>query len=451
MFHPNDTIAAPATPPGESALAVVRISGPQAWDVFRSLIEAVTPPPLPRLMTRGHLRDASGPLDEVLYCFYASPASYTGEDMVEIFCHGSPLLSGRILQALYDAGARPAAPGEFTQRAYLNGKMDLVQAESVAELIRARSDDARRAALRHLSGELSHTFQGLREELLQILGLVEANIDFSAEDIDLLQAEKLQPRLEAIAARLRTLDASYRTGRVMFDGLRVAVVGQPNAGKSSLLNAILGREEIIVDHRPGTTRDFIEKEWEFQGFRLIFTDTAGLRETADPVEKIGVRKTGEIIQQAHAVLYLADASLPPDPSDEKNFSGIQTVEKIFCYSKADRPVHPGIRKAAPDKNRPLVSIQQPETLNALLHRILAPWRQADRGQEVLASERQAVAAGAAAHAVETIIRALREPQPAEEIIALELRHALEALSAVTGRVTDDDVLREIFGKFCIGK
>ncbi|MFH0921709.1 MAG: tRNA uridine-5-carboxymethylaminomethyl(34) synthesis GTPase MnmE, partial [Fibrobacterota bacterium] len=308
----SDTIAAAATPPGEGGLAVIRISGRNATEIAARVFKPARPGAgfQHQRAVLGRLLDNAGDIDTALALFFSSPRSYTGEDTVELSLHGGPILVRRTLEALRKAGARPAEPGEFTRRAFLNGKMDLVQAESVASLIRAETESAQRAAQTQLEGGLSRSYRELRETLMTQLALVETNIDFAEEDVSVLDRAAMAVNLKNTDVRMEALLASYETGRLIVDGAHVAIVGPPNAGKSSLMNALCEKERVIVDAHPGTTRDLVEETMALGGMKVTLMDTAGLRKGRSRVESKGIERAQKAAAEADLALIVLDVSVP---------------------------------------------------------------------------------------------------------------------------------------------
>ena len=447
-----ETIAAVATPFGEGAIALLRVSGPGALAVVDRLADAAKlrpsafPPRRQRLVA---LQDLTGrPLDEVLLSVHRAPASYTGEDVVEITCHGGILLTRRVLEALLAAGARAAEPGEFTQRAFLNGRMDLTQAEGVMDLIRAQTDLALQAASEQLAGRLGKRITGLREELLSLVAHVEAYIDFPEEDIDPETGTVLLTRIDAIRASLDALLATAGQGRILREGVRTVIYGAPNVGKSSLLNALVGHERAIVSETPGTTRDTIEEFINVRGLPLRVIDTAGLRDTDDPLENAGIARTRQTLANADLALHVVDGSLPPPvPTPEP----AETMATILVCNKSDLGTHPAWTVDGVDAVR--VSCRTEEGIDALADTIYqrvtggqVTWNDAAaainvRHQACLQRARNALEAG----------RAALTKGISAEFAALDLRAALEAVGEVVGAVDTEEILGRIFSTFCIGK
>ena len=457
--YESSTIAAIATPPGSGGIGVVRVSGPVAAAVAHALLGRL---PQPRLATLGRFRDANGAsLDEGLALWFPGPNSYTGEDVLELQGHGSPAALQLLLSAALAAGARLAQPGEFTQRAYLNGRMDLAQAEAVADLIAAGSAAAARAAVRSLSGEFSDRVNALAMGLLQTRALCEASLDFPDER-DVPVAVELAGPLASLEQACRALLEATRHGVRHSQAPRVVLAGRPNAGKSSLLNALTHEDTAIVTPVPGTTRDVLQVEVELAGVGLTLLDTAGLRDTVDVVEQEGVRRARAAVVNADLVLYLVDSAdnealaaaaddIQAMNLDELPGQNAATERLLLVASKTDL-AGAGANDAAllPDALR--VSTATGEGLDALRTEIL---RRLGRGSgegvgAFSARERHVQAVCEALHYLEAA-RAADHAKAGGELVAEELRLAQDALGAITGRTVPDDVLAEVFGRFCIGK
>ena len=457
--YESSTIAAIATPPGSGGIGVVRVSGPVAAAVAHALLGRL---PQPRLATLGRFRDANGAsLDEGLALWFPGPNSYTGEDVLELQGHGSPAALPLVLSAALAAGARLAQPGEFTQRAYLNGRMDLAQAEAVADLIAAGSAAAARAAVRSLSGEFSDRVNALAMGLLQTRALCEASLDFPDER-DVPVAVELAGPLASLEQACRALLEATRHGVRHSQAPRVVLAGRPNAGKSSLLNALTHEDTAIVTPVPGTTRDVLQVEVELAGVGLTLLDTAGLRDTVDVVEQEGVRRARAAVVNADLVLYLVDSAdnealaaaaddIQAMNLDELPGQNAATERLLLVASKTDL-AGAGANDAAllPDALR--VSTATGEGLDALRTEIL---RRLGRGSgegvgAFSARERHVQAVCEALHYLEAA-RAADNAKAGGELVAEELRLAQDALGAITGRTVSDDVLAEVFGRFCIGK
>ncbi|NQV87129.1 MAG: tRNA uridine-5-carboxymethylaminomethyl(34) synthesis GTPase MnmE [Woeseiaceae bacterium] len=443
MKNLTDTIVAAATPPGTGGVGIVRVSGEEAEHIARTLLGGV---PEPRTATYRTFRDASGErLDTGLALYFPAPASFTGESVLELHCHGGPLVISLITDAIVGLGARRAEPGEFSARAFHNDKLDLVQAEAIADLINAGTSQAARAALRSLSGTFSNAIFALAEQLVRLRMHVEAAIDFPEEEIDFLSDERLLRRLDECAEAFSLLRAQAKQGRVLRDGFQVVIVGKPNAGKSSLLNLLSGQDAAIVTEVAGTTRDILREQIDIDGLAVELVDTAGLREDPDRVEEEGIRRARKAMQSADAVLWIQDAtdSAPPEITEPLPEGTPVTVvlNKIdLCDGLNDE------RKGAIR-----LSAKTGEGLDALRQHIreLAGYENLGEGA-FTARKRHLTALDAAAAHFTRGRRALDETQ-AGELLAEELRLSHQALGEITGAVSSDDLLGRIFSEFCIGK
>jgi tRNA modification GTPase len=452
----KDTIVAIATPPGEGAVALLRVSGPEATAIAAKVCNPSRGGTLgkiePRHQVRARVRAADGTtLDQVLVTRFAAPASYTGEDVVEISGHGGPLVAKRMLEAVVAAGARVAGPGEFTQRAFLNGKLDLTQAEAVMDLIRAHSDLALRAANEQLGGRLGRRIEALREGLLNLVAHVEAHIDFPDEDITPETGAVLLARLEDARAQIAALLDTARPGRILREGLRTAIVGEPNVGKSSLLNALSGRDRAIVSATPGTTRDTIEEFVSVGGLALRLVDTAGIRESRDAIEQEGIDRAHREVEAADLVLHVVDASLPPSPGETLPAAADAEQVRMIVLNKIDLGVHPGWKNSESGWK---VSCTSGEGIDQLAKEI------ADRAAGgTLRSSAGALAAISVRHrdclarasgALERA-RATLLAGESPEFVAVDLRAALSACGEVVGGADSEVILDRIFATFCLGK
>jgi tRNA modification GTPase len=442
----EDTIVAISTPMGEGALAVLRLSGPSALAVLTTVFAGAISPEkfVPRRVVFGKIQDAGGKVDDVLVTYFRAPHSYTGEDVVEISCHGGILVTRRVLDLLLVAGARMASPGEFTQRAFLNGKMDLTQAEAVMDLIRAQTELALRAANEQLAGHLGNELTDVRELLLTTLAHVEAYIDFPDEQIDPDTGKLLLDRILRLEDRLDRLLATADQGRVLRHGLRTVIYGAPNVGKSSLLNLLLGYDRAIVSEMPGTTRDTIEEVINVRGIPVRLIDTAGARDSFDLVESEGIRRTQQQVEQADLVIQVVDGSRPP--TEVKTFvDGNSVLLLNKCDLGIDLQWHQfdGIRFSCKDRTG-LEDLNQ-----AIWDRVM--------GQKVkLADVRVAINARhqACLQSAKQLLGAARrslQEDKSPEFTAIELRGALDAVGEVIGKLDTEDLLGKIFSEFCIGK
>ncbi|RIH74677.1 tRNA modification GTPase MnmE [Calidithermus terrae] len=435
----NEPIAAIATPPGKGAVGIVRLSGVGALEVAAKVWRGRD---LRHLeggrFTLGLILhpDTRETLDEALALVFRAPNSYTGQDAVEFQTHGSPAVLRQVLQALLDAGARPAQPGEFTLRAYLNGRMDLAQAESVLALVEAESDAARRQALRGLSKELSGRIEGMSRELLDLLAHIQALLDYPEEGVEPHQAQGV---LERVLGEVEHLLSTAPAGRIAQKGARLALVGAPNAGKSSLLNALLGYERAIVTPIPGTTRDYLEAPLEVAGVPIVAVDTAGLRETDDAVERSGVERALGIAQEADLVLYLADRSQPR--ADAPGLLARLPQERVLrLATKADLPAawhDPAFLAVSSATGEGM-----PALLEAIHQRLLG---EAPEGEVWISNERHAQALR---EAKEHLLDALASP---EDLMGLSIQAALEALNRILGKDVPEEVINRVFRNFCVGK
>lgn len=441
----SDTIAAIATPFGEGAVALLRLSGPDAVAVADSVFRGKIAPARmePRRQEFGRIVRASEVIDEVLLTVFRAPASYTGEDVVEIGCHGGILVTRRILTLLLENGARAAGPGEFTQRAFLNGKMDLTQAEAVMDLIRAQTDLALRAATEQLEGRLGARIRAIREQLLGLLAHLEAYIDFPDEDIDPDTGVQFLVRLDAIRGEIAALLRTAGQGKILREGVRTVICGAPNAGKSSLLNRLLGYERAIVSETPGTTRDSLEEVIDLRGIPLRLVDTAGIREHADALEREGIARARQWIERADLVLRVVDGSAPPDAALEPQ------PREILVINKSDLPRDE--RLAA--LSGIWISCREGSGMEALAdeieQRVLGGGVAA--GDPVIAiNARHQDCLRRAGEFADAARSAMIDELP-PEFVSIELRSALEAVGEVVGRADSEELLGVIFSSFCIGK
>ncbi len=451
-MHATDTIAALATPPGVGALAIVRLSGPQAPAILQACTKRTTPL-IPRRATLVRVRAASGlVLDEAVATWFAAPASFTGEDVVELCCHGGLLVTRRVLERLFACGARPAEPGEFSRRAFENGRLDLTQAEAVMDVISAGSDLALRAAHNQLHGVLSRRVEAAADRLISVTAHVEAYIDFPEEDIAPDTTAELLTGLDAVQQELRALLATADEGRLLREGVRTAIIGAPNVGKSSLLNCLLGYERAIVSPTAGTTRDTVEASLTLGALRLHLIDTAGIHESADAIERAGIERSRRAGAEADLVLMVADASqppalpeLPPAPSESP------ATPHLLLLNKCDLPEHPGWAEfTAPPPLR--LSCHTGEGLSSLAAAIeklfLHAPEETDSFTAINTRHRYALS-----QALDALAQARESLQAGEspELTDVPLRDALDALGSITGRIDTEDILTRVFSTFCLGK
>ena len=458
----NDTIAAVSTAFGEGAIAVIRMSGPDALRIARAVFRGkrrVDQFPT-RLQQVGGIFDGERKLDDVVLAVQRAPHSYTGEDVVEISGHGGVLVTRRVLELLLSRGARSANPGEFTQRAYLHGKMDLTQAEAVMDLISAQTDLALRAANDQLEGRLGRRIRGISDALVELLAHVEASIDFPDEDIVPETGEALRAKLDAVRLETRALLATGAQGRVLREGVRTVICGAPNVGKSSLLNLLLGYERAIVSARPGTTRDVIEEVVSLRGIPLRLIDTAGLRESEDEVEQEGMARTRRQLQRADLVLHVVDASQPPVPLEAEFPHEAPSFEArigrdaagsctVLVLNKIDLGEHATWSGRDAARISCLTGNGLAELEEAVITHITGgeasrrDWSVAINARHKVCLEKALKCADAAQKVMENAL--------SPEFVAEELREALEAIGEVVGPVGTEEVLTKIFRTFCIGK
>jgi tRNA modification GTPase len=446
MTISDDTIVAVATPPGTGGVGVVRMSGADVERIARAMLGSL---PEPRVATYATFADARGEaVDAGLALYFPGPASFTGESVIELQGHGGPVVLSMLVEAAVELGARRAEPGEFTKRAFLNDKLDLAQAEAIADLIESGTAQAARAALRSLSGVFSDAVNALAEQLAGIRVYVEAAIDFPEEEIDFLGDDELGERLLNCAAAFESLLSQAAVGRVMRDGYQVVIVGKPNAGKSSLMNRLSGEETAIVTEVAGTTRDVLRERINIEGLAVELVDTAGLRDNPDRIEEEGIRRARKAMAEADAVLWIQDATeAEPGQIDEPVPDGIPVT---IVRNKIDLS---GERPGTVDGERPVVllSARTGEGLDALRERIreLAGFR--DLGEGAFTARRRHVEALRDAHSHFEAGRAALRDARAGELLAEELRLSQQALGTITGEFTADDLLGRIFSEFCIGK
>jgi tRNA modification GTPase len=453
----NDTIASISTAWGEAGIAIVRLSGPQALDFAEKVFKGIKPlkETPPRYMRNGFLVNENGDhLDEVLGVWFRAPKSYTGEDVVEIHCHGGLLVASKCLELLIDQGARLAEPGEFTQRAFLNGRIDLTQAEAVLGIIRAKSDEALRAAARTLRGELSIKIAEIYDLLLNLSANLEANLDFPEEDIPFLPSDEVLKRLNQISTNLKRLISRCNVGKVLRDGIKVAIVGRPNVGKSSIFNALLEEARAIVTPIPGTTRDVIEGMIVYKGIPIIFMDTAGLRATNDVVETIGVSMAQKAFREADLRLWIIDGSEALTQDDINLAEELKTHPHIIAINKADIPqiVSPDdLREIAPDSEITVLSAFDKLAIEKLKERLVNKLiKHSAINEGFNATARQIEMLKNVLSCVDNAIASINMGEP-EELVASNLYEARYYLDRLLGRNFDEDLIHAIFSQFCVGK
>jgi tRNA modification GTPase len=455
----EDTIVAISTPPGRGGIGILRLSGPAARTIAEPLLK-LRHPLAPAHARFAQIIDNTGEipgtvLDEAVVTYYAAPHSYTSEDIVEIAAHGSPVLLDHLLRQCLTAGARLAEPGEFTQRAFLSGRLDLTQAEAVHDLIEATTLHQARIAARQLGGALSRQITPIKQQLIALIAPLEAGIDFAEDDIDLLPPNEITTQIAAIQVSLTSLEQTFAYGRIVRDGFSLAIIGRPNAGKSSLFNRLVQRDRAIVTAAPGTTRDPVTERISLEGIPVELIDTAGLRHHADQpldeAESIGITKSREAMAEADIILLVLDATAPLHPED-----------KVILAAATNRPILAVINKQdlaattllANQITKPAVETSAltgtgiPELRRAILSLLTANAPTSETARLTNLRQQQAVAT-----ALEVLSRAQRTVAAniPHEMLLLDLYAALQALDALTGVTTTDDILHLIFSKFCIGK
>jgi tRNA modification GTPase len=460
MNYFDDTIAAISTPIGQGGIGIVRISGSKslmiAERVFRLKREEKTPDFGSHSITYGYAVDPSDEhiIDEVLVSVMRSPNSYTKEDVVEINCHGGMVPVRRILEVVVSQGARLAEPGEFTKRAFLNGRINLSQAEAVFDLISARTDEAGRMAMEQLRGSLSEKLAELRSGLVEICSSVEAHIDFPEDEIGIRTKEQTIKQLMEIKKEIDTLAATFQDARYFREGLSVAIVGRPNVGKSSLLNALLKKNRAIVTEIPGTTRDLIEDYLNIKDLPVRIMDTAGIRHSSDSIEKEGIRRSLETIEKADFIIAIVDGSEPLKKEDGQLLEKIKCKNAVVAVNKSDLPKKILLDdiEATGKQYLPISAVKGEgleELKSAIFDSALKNWKE-EREGVVITNVRHKLALERAGSSLAAAVRVLNENQPLE-ILSIELREALDHIGEITGAVTTEEILDKIFSDFCIGK
>ncbi len=460
-MKPKSTIAAIATAAGRGGVGIVRVSGPEAPQVLQALVPDWPPETPSHLLRLSKIVDTAGELlDQGLVVFMQDTRSYTGEPTVEFQCHGGPMVLQNVLDACLDAGAHIAGPGEFTERAYLNGKLDLTQAEAVADLINASSEAAHKLAVEHLNGGLGKTIERYRELLFQAILLVESAIDFSHEEhVYQIEKDEILRRIDEVEVGLKVLRAKFDQGRRQREGVRVVILGEPNAGKSTLFNLLHGTERAIVTPVAGTTRDYLEEEILLDSVALRLVDTAGLRQTEEVVEAIGIERSRALKDQADLIIWVMDQSQPLLEESEALLAelkrDLQRRPVLLVKNKADLPVaeHPEWLSEFETVST-VLGPEAPEAGNGqekLLSRLAQKAQELARAEGVLISRARHLQ-----HVLEALSALGRVRQSMDldmdfEILALDIRESLDALGAIVGRVSTDDILNRIFSEFCVGK
>ena len=451
---PNETIVAISTPAGRGGIGIVRLSGPQATSIAAQLVSLRHPLEHGRARLADVLDDSTGNadrIDEAVVTFFAAPNSYTAEDLVEIAAHGSPVVLDLLLRTALELGARLAEPGEFTQRAFLSGRIDLTQAEAVRDLIEAQTLTQARQAASQMGGALSRRVAPVKQSLVELVALLEAGIDFAEDDIDVTGEQEIARRIDALKEPLIALEASFARGRIVHDGLTLAIVGRPNVGKSSLFNRLVERDRAIVTATPGTTRDLVTERISLDGIPLELVDTAGLRESLEEAEQLGIARSREALADAAVVLVVLDATQPLNEEEHRLLEAVEGRPAIVAINKSDLETPAPIPHDTAQTPGLKTSAITGEGIPALRERILAivtGGAAAETGMLTSIRHHQTI---------ETALSALTDAATANagsiphEMILLDLYRALWALDSLTGQTTSDDILNLIFSTFCIGK
>jgi tRNA modification GTPase len=469
-MYPSDTIVAPATPPGQGAVAIIRLSGPHAIEIACKLWHPMRPAPRTSSRQREHNREnrrlylgeirdpATGAtIDRALCVFIPGPRSLTGEDVAELHCHGGVYLVHRVVALITAAGARLAEPGEFSRRAFLNGRIDLTAAEAVADLVAARGESSLKLAIEQLSGTLQSRVTGLRDQVIAIRAHLEAEIDFADEDLLVPSRDQIARDISRLIDDLTLLHDSFARGRMMRQGARAAIIGKPNTGKSSVLNLLLGTDRAIVTPIPGTTRDVIEDSIQFGPWPAVLQDTAGLRESRDEVERIGIDRTRRSAAEADLLIAVFDSSRAFEPEDADVIEIVSGRPGVAILNKCDLPQRLGADELAgrglplPLVNFSAITAVGMAELRALIeHQIEAIAGESRPDGVALSRERHRAAVTTALDALVAARRSVGSRMP-PEIVAVDVALAAEALASITGEVSTEDVLDAVFREFCIGK
>jgi tRNA modification GTPase len=459
----NKTICAIATPQGSGAIAVIRLSGALSFDIINKIfVKKSGKKNVKEIKSHtihfGTIEDKGELIDEVLLSIFKAPNSYTGEDSIEISCHASSYIQQRILESLINYGASPATGGEFTFRAFMNGKIDLSQAEAVADLIASNSSSSHQLALNQMRGGYSAKIKTLRQQLIDFTSLIELELDFSEEDVEFADRTQFKKMLNRLEKEIVVLVESFKVGNVMKHGIPVAIIGKPNVGKSTLLNAILNEEKAIVSDIPGTTRDVIEDTIAINGFTFRFIDTAGLRKSSNEIEKIGIERTHEKIRQASIILYLFDISSTSieevQTIIDENKAMIEDESKkiILIANKIDQMVEiPHHFANFVELDTIFISAKRKENIHEIAEYLIKAVDERHINDHTIVSNiRHMEALQHVQSDIKNIINAIEQGIPSD-LMTIDIRNALYYLGEITGEITTDEILKNIFGKFCIGK
>jgi tRNA modification GTPase len=456
---PSDTIVALSTPPGRSGIGVVRISGVDSLRILRTLIDASDYQPTPNLLALKNLVDPGSreTLDEALVCFFKAPHSFTGEDVVELHCHGSPVLLRTVVDVTLELGARLADPGEFSLRAVSNGRLKLTEAEAIRDLIDSQTETALRQATRQLKGEISNRLTPAKEELLEIIVRLESSLEFVEDDLPAIAAETIITSLEKLSADLSRLRSTFSTGKLLRDGIRVALVGRPNVGKSSLFNSLVGHGRAIVTSIPGTTRDTLTESIGINGIPVMLTDTAGIRTSTDEIETIGVERAKREAADADLLIVVIDGSESLRDEDRFVLKEVASMRHVVALNKSDLRTFSTANfsegKAASRCSAVIsVSAKSDAGLEALRTAILQPFAGGNTESEglLITNARHHDLLAQALEAIASSQTVLAE-RASEEMVLVGLHNALRFLGEITGETTTEEILGQIFSTFCIGK
>lgn len=449
----EDTIAAISTAYGEGGIGIIRISGENALNIVSGLFK---PTLIPNMMTYGHIRDGDEIIDEVMVCYFRAPRSYTAEDVVEIHCHGSVVSLRKILALVLRHGARIAEPGEFTERAFLNGRLDLTQAEAVIDLIKAKSDKTFELALNQLEGGFSKEIRKIRKEVEDVLVHLAVNIDYPDEDIEVLTYEKLKESLAGIKKEIEKLIETSDTGRILKEGLKVSIIGKPNVGKSSLMNALLNEDRAIVTEIPGTTRDIIEESINIRKIPVTLIDTAGIRKTEDIVEKIGIEKSKEAFNQADLVIFMLDSSSPLDDEDLGIMDIIGDRYAICLLNKTDLGI--AVKKDDISSIIPNSVIIETAVSDGIgielicdeIENLVYGGRVKQEESLIVTNVRHKALLEEALGSVDDALKMAKSLEPLE-LLEIDVNNAYASLGRIIGDEVEEDILNEVFRRFCLGK
>ncbi|MFN2577205.1 MAG: tRNA uridine-5-carboxymethylaminomethyl(34) synthesis GTPase MnmE [Pyrinomonadaceae bacterium] len=454
MFALNDTIVALATPPGRGGIGVIRLSGPASLQMLRKLVTSDDFHAEPNVLNLRSLIDpaTNETLDQALVCYFKAPYSFTGEDVVELHCHGSPILLRAVVDVTLALGARMATPGEFSLRAVANGRMKLSEAEAVRDLVDAQTEAAARQATRQLKGEISHALQPLKDELLKIIVRLESSLEFVEDDLPLIEQDQLAGSLRGVGAQCERMAKTFSRGKLLRDGIRVTLIGRPNVGKSSLFNSLVGRARAIVTDIPGTTRDAITESLGVGGVPVIITDTAGLRVSTDQIEVMGVDRTKREAADSDLLIVVIDGSEPLTQEDREVLLQAANRRYLIALNKSDLGTFSIMRVT--DDPGPVISVSAKTEagLDCLRTAILKPFTNGNATSEglLITNARHHDLLSRAMEAIKTSESLLRD-RASEEIILVGLLNALRYLGEITGETTSDEILGKIFSTFCIGK